>query len=80
MDDEGGDAGLAARLDQGEQGFARMLVVNADAALDGGRDIGHLAHRLHRVGHELRLAHQAAPNDPDCTRSDGQPQLRLTSS
>ena len=81
VDDEGVDAGGGADVDDGEQAPSRVLVVDADAALDGGRDL----HRRRLIaamqsatssGSRIRQA----PKRPDCTRSDGQPTLRLISS
>ena len=56
------DEDLAAGLGDGADEVARKLVVlgpiDADAVLDRHRDRDRVAHRLHAVGHRLRLSHQ----------------------
>jgi hypothetical protein len=38
-----------------------ILIINADAALDGDRHIDSLLHRGHTARHQIRLGHQARP-------------------
>ena len=50
MDDQRRHAGLADRFDQREQGFARFLIVDADAALHRHRHGDRRAHRRDGLG------------------------------
>ncbi len=66
-------------IDKPYQGVPFGLIVDGDAMLDGNRDIDSVAHGRNAARHEVRAMRQA-PKRPDCTRSDGQPTLRLISS
>ena len=59
MHDEDRDARGGAGVHQREQALFRVLIVDADAALDRDRDLHRRAHRRHTLGHQLGLAHQA---------------------
>ncbi len=56
--------------------------LDADPAFDRDRHVGRIGHRRNQSGDMLRFRHQAGAgsDDPDCTRSDGQPQFRLIAS
>ena len=53
---------------------------DADAQLHGHRDRHGIAHGGHALGDQRGLSIRQAPKAPECTRSLGQPQLRLISS
>ena len=59
MDDEDLDPDSGAGVHGLEQGILRVLIVDADAAFDGGGDRDSLADGGHAVGDQVRLAHQA---------------------
>lgn len=59
MDDEGAAARLAQRADEIAHELVALGLVDANAVLDGDRHLHHVDHRLHAVGHQLRLVHQA---------------------
>ena len=80
MHGETGDAGIGAGARSGAQRHLRVLVVHADAAFDGDGNANGLAHCRHAIGHQRGSRIRQAPKRPDCTRSDGQPTLRLISS
>ena len=79
MHDERAAAGGGDRVDEGDRVGLGVLVVDADAALDRDRHGDAPAHRRDAVGDERGLAIRQAPKRPSCTRSDGQPTLRLIS-
>ena len=64
MQDEGAAAALRHRIDEAIEAFLRILVVDADAALDRDRHLGALAHRRDQVGDKLGLGHQAGAEPP----------------
>jgi hypothetical protein len=78
--DEGAAAGAPHRVDEALQRRLAVLVVDADAALDRDRH----AHAPRMAATQLATssgsAIRQAPKRPSCTRSDGQPTLRLISS
>ena len=47
------------RVDESEQRFARLLLVDADAAFDRHRKLDRRGHRRDAFGDQRRLAHQA---------------------
>ena len=59
MDDHARRARRRDPLDQREQGLARLLLVDADAALDGDGNANRRRHRRDAFGDQGRLAHQA---------------------
>ena len=59
MHPQGIDTGRDDGVGQLVERLFRVLVVDADAALDGHRDRNHLAHRRNAFGDQFRLAHQA---------------------
>ena len=72
----------AQRVDQRRTGLLGVLVVDAEAALHGGRDATAAPRSsppCTRRPAPARAIRQA-PKRPLCTRSDGQPTLRLISS
>ena len=80
MDDQRIRAGRDHAAGQRIECYFRILIVDADPALDGDRNT-HLA--LHGVDAPATSAGSAirqAPKRPFFTRSDGQPTLRLISS
>ncbi|MNQ60869.1 hypothetical protein D3C85_751690 [compost metagenome] len=58
MDDEVGDPDRRRGVHRGEQADFGVLIINADAAFDGGGDADRALDGRHAVGHEFRLAHQ----------------------
>ncbi|MOA14830.1 hypothetical protein D3C78_1349530 [compost metagenome] len=59
MHDEGVTAGVGDHVDKGAHRVVAVDIVDADAVLDGDVDVDRVAHRLHAIGHQLRLGHQA---------------------
>ena len=59
MDDERRRARRLHRFGEGAERLARLLLVDADAALDGHRDVDRRGHRRDAFGDQRRLAHQA---------------------
>ena len=59
VDDERRSARRLHRFREGEQGLPRLLLVDADAALDRHRNVDCRDHRRHAFGDEAGLAHEA---------------------
>ena len=59
MDDERRRARRLHRVGEGKQRLARLLLVDADAAFDGDRNVDRGGHRRDAFGDQRRLAHQA---------------------
>ena len=59
MDDERRRAGRLHRFGESVESLARLLLVDADAALDRDRNVDRRNHRRDAFGDQLRLAHQA---------------------
>ena len=58
MHDEGVAAGVMYLTDKIHQLFIAIPAIDADTVLDGNRDVAGIQHRLHAIGHQLRVAHQ----------------------
>jgi hypothetical protein len=58
MDDKRRGARRLDRRGEGEQGFGRLLLVDADAAFDGDRNVDRGGHRSHAFANQRRLAHE----------------------
>ncbi len=61
MDDQRVGAGGLDAVGEGVERFGRLLVVDADAALDRDRNFHRRLHRRDAFGDQPRLAHQAGP-------------------
>ncbi len=64
MHDEHLAAGLGDGADEVTHEVVGLGLVDADAVLDRHRQRDHIAHRLHAIGHEPRLGHQARTEGP----------------
>ena len=53
------DAGPDHCVSKAIEAFFRVLIVDADAALDRNGAIGGVAHGADAIGHEIRLGHEA---------------------
>ena len=59
MDDERRRAGRPRRFSEGAERLLRLLLVDADPALDTDRNVDRRGHRRDAVGDKVGLAHQA---------------------
>ena len=80
MHDEGRAAGVGNRADEVAHETVLLDLVDADPVLDGHIDVDRVRIALTQSATSCGSAIRQAPNAPFCTRSDGQPQLRLISS
>ncbi|MCY1236628.1 hypothetical protein D9M72_492930 [compost metagenome] len=64
MDDKRAATRLGHPADEITNEIVVLDLVDADAMLDGDRDVHRFAHRLDAVGHQLRLCHQAGAEGP----------------